>query len=474
MTTPATPRPAAVPGAPASYDAASHEDASLPRRLGLGSAMAVLIGSVIGSGIFRSPAGIADRLPAPVPMFLAWIAGGIFALCGALTLAEVASALPRTGGIYVFIREGWGRLWAFLFGWAQLAVIRAAALGAISTTFAEYLMRVLRFDPVVEPYSTYVHFVAAGAIILTAGFNIRGVKWSAVVQNATTLAKYGALIFIVVAAFTIGAARIDLVSNLTSAAPAGGFAFSAFGLALVSVLWVLDGWADMTSVAGEVRDPRRNIPRALILGVLLVIGIYLLANLAYLGVLGMDEMRRSPLVAADVAQRLLGGVGLTFVALTVMVSTFGTLNGVQLTNPRIFFAMARDRLLFQKVAEVHPRYETPWVAVALSATLGVIWVMFLNFEQLADAFVTAILPFYALGVGAIFVLRRKAWYQPSFRVPLYPVVPALFVLAVIYLLANALIDPSSRLLTLVTLGFVAVGIPVYFLTVGRRGAANAP
>ena len=467
MTTPSSPAPRTAPGAPASYDAASHDDSRLPRKLGLGSALAVLVGSVIGSGIFRSPAGIADRLPGPVPFLSVWVIGGLFALCGALTLAEVASALPRTGGIYVFIREGWGRLSAFLFGWAQLAVIRAAALGAISTTFAEYLLRVLRYDPGVEPYSTYVHFIAAAAIIITAAFNVRGVKWSAAVQNLTTAAKYGALLFIVAVAFTLGVSRFDMGTNLTTAAPGATYALPAFGLALVSVLWVLDGWADMTFVAGEVKEPRRNIPRALILGVLAVIGIYLLVNLAYMGVLGMEQMRRSPLVAADVAQRLLGGVGLTFVALTVMTSTFGTLNGVQLTNPRIFFAMADDGLLFRKVASVHDRWQTPYVAVALAATLGVIWVMFLNFEELADAFVTAILPFYALGVGAIFVLRKKSWYQPSFRVPLYPIVPALFVLAVVYLLANALIDPGSRMLTMLTLGLVLLGVPVYYMTVGR-------
>lgn len=469
MSTPSSPAGPARSAAPAHrYDAASHEDSRLPRRLGLWSALAVLIGSVIGSGIFRSPAGIADRLPGPVPMFAVWIAGGLFALCGALTLAEVASALPRTGGIYVFVREGWGRLWAFLFGWAQLAVIRAAALGAISTTFAEYLMRVLGFDPAVAPYSTWVHFIAAAAIIITAGFNIRGVRWGANVQVGTTIAKYGALVFIVLLAFTIGASRLDLGASFTPAVPEGSFALPAFGLALVSVLWVFDGWADVSYLAGEVKDPRRTLPRALIIGTLAVLGIYLLVNVAYLAVLGMDDMRRSPLVAADVAQVLLGGPGVVFVSLTVMISTFGTLNGTQLTNPRIFFAMADDELFFRKMAAVHPRWETPYMAIGLSAVLGVVWVMLLNFEELADAFVTAILPFYALGVAAIFVLRKRPSYDPSFRVPLYPIVPALFVFAVLLLLGNALIDPSSRVLTLITLGMVAVGIPVYYATVGRK------
>ena len=438
----------------------------LPRKLGLWTAVAVLVGSVIGSGIFRSPAVIADRVPGPLPMLLVWVAGGVFALCGALTLAEIAGALPRTGGIYVYIREGWGKLPAFLFGWAELVVIRAAALGAIATTFAEYFLRVLGYNTTVAPYDAYVHYVAAVAIVVTSTFNILGVRWGALIQNTTTVAKFGGLVFIVMVAFAIGIPRGG-VEHFTPAAPAGAFALSAFGLSLVSVLWAFDGWADLSFIGGEVKDPRRNLPRALIIGSLAVISIYLLANIAYLVVLPIEEMRRSPLVAAEVAQRVLGGPGVVFVALTVMVSTFGTLNGSLLTSPRIFFAMADDGLFFRRVAAVHPRFETPYVAIGLAAVLGVIFVLFRTFEQLADAFVTAIVPFYALGVAAVFTLRRRPGYDPSFRVPGYPIVPALFVLATIYLLSNAILDPASRWATLAVLGVVVLGIPVYYGTVGR-------
>ena len=448
-----------------------HDTSNLPRKLGLWTAVAVLVGSVIGSGIFRSPAVIADRVPGPLPMLFVWVAGGVFALCGALTLAEIAGALPRTGGIYVYIREGWGRLPAFLFGWAELVVIRAAALGAISTTFAEYFLRVLGYDTRVAPYDAWVHYTAAVAIVVTSTFNILGVRWGALIQNTTTLAKYGGLLFIVLVAFALGLPRTG-VDHFTPVAPAGAFAMSAFGLALVSVLWAFDGWADLSFIGGEVKDPRRNLPRALIIGSLAVIAIYLLANLAYLVVLPIDEMRRSPLVAAEVAQRLIGAPGVVFVALTVMISTFGTLNGSLLTSPRIFFAMADDGLFFRRVAAVHPRFETPYVAIGLAALLGVIFVLFRTFEQLADAFVTAIVPFYALGVAAVFTLRGRPGYDPSFRVPGYPVVPALFVLATIYLLSNAIIDPTSRWPTLAVLGVVVLGIPVYYATVGRARAGS--
>lgn len=440
--------------------------AALPRRLGLWSAVAVLVGSTLGSGIFRSPAGIADKLPGPLPFLSIWVIGGMFALCGALTIAEVAGAFPQTGGVYVFIRESWGRLPAFLFGWSELLIIRAAALGAISTTFSEYFIRVLGFDPVVAPYSNYVHYVAAGAILLLAGFNYVGMKWGSLVQNLTTLAKTGALLIIVVLALALGLPETG--GHYTPAAPAGSFTFASFGLALVSVLWVYDGWADVSFIGGEVKDPERNLPRVLIYGTLTIIGLYLLANIAYLAVLPIEEIRQSKLVAADAAEKLMGAVGVAFVSMAVMISTFGTLNGSVMTGARILFAMAADGLLFKPVATVHKKFQTPSVAIALEASLGVLFVLIGTFEQLADAFVTAIVPFYALAVGSVFIFRRRPEYRPPFRVPGYPIVPAIFIIATILLLGNAVLDPTSRAPTLAVLGVILIGIPVFYMTKNRR------
>jgi APA family basic amino acid/polyamine antiporter len=437
----------------------------LKRQLGLWSAIAVLVGSTIGSGIFRTPAGIAAKLPGPLPLMSVWVAGGLFALCGALTLAELSGEFPATGGMYVFIREGWGRLPAFLFGWSELVLIRAASLGAISTTFSEYLLRVLGFDPALKPYSDWVHYLAAVAIVLTAVFNYIGVRWSSLVLNLTTLAKYGGLLFIIAVALLLGLPRTG--GHFTPAAPAGSFHVAAFGLALVSVLWAFDGWADLSFVAGEVKDPRRVLPRAIILGTCAVIAIYLLANLGYLAVMSVEEISHSRLVAADVAQRLIGPAGVVFVASTVMLSTFGTLNATLLTAPRVFFAMADDGLFFRRVASVHPRFGTPSIAVLLAAALGVVFVLLQTFEQLADTFVTALVPFYALAVAAVFVLRKRPDYDPPFRTPLYPIVPALFILATLFLLGNALLDPSSRLGTLGVFAVIVLGVPVYYATVGR-------
>lgn len=440
---------------------------ALPRRLGLWSAIAVLVGTTIGSGIFRSPAGIADRLPGPLPLMVVWATGGLFALCGALTLAEISGALPKTGGYFVFIREGWGRLPAFLYGWGELIIIRAAALGGISLTFAEYLVRALGFDPTIAPFDSYAHWTAAVALAVIASVNILGVKYGALVQNVTTVAKYGGLLLIILFAFAIGLPKTG-GANFTPAVPPGSFTFSAFGLALVSVLWAFDGWGDLTKVAGEVEDPRRNMPRAIIIGTLLVVVIYLLANLAYLSVLSVDEIRGARLVAADVALNIIGPIGVTLVSLTVLISTFGSVNGSLLTGPRIFFAMADDGLFFRKVAEVHPKYQTPWVAITLAAVIGIAFVLFRTFEQLADIFVTASLVFYILSVGAIFRLRKRPDWNPPVRVPLYPLVPALFVLATLFLLVNALADPDQRWATLAVFGVIAAGIPVYYMTVGRR------
>jgi basic amino acid/polyamine antiporter, APA family len=447
-------------------ESAFERASTLPRRLGLWSAVAVLVGSTIGSGIFRSPAGIAEKLPGPLPLLAIWVTGGIFALCGALTLAEVAGALPRTGGVYVFIREAWGRLPAFLFGWSELVLIRAAALGAISTTFAEYLIRVLGYDPRVLPYSRYVHYVAAVAIVLTAIFNYVGIKWGALVQNVTTLAKTGAVLVIIVLALALGLPQSG--GHYTPAVPPGSFTFARFGLALVSVLWVYDGWADVSFVGGEVKDPERNLPRVLILGTLIIIALYLIANVAYLAVLPVDEIRQSKLVAADVAQRLMGLAGVAFVSAAVMISTFGTLNGSVMTGSRILFTMAADGLLFRPIATVHPKFRTPSLAITLSAVLGVVFVLLGTFEQLADTFVTAIVPFYALAVGSIFVFRRRPGYHPPFRTPGYPVVPAIFIVATILLLGNAILDPASRWPTLGVLAGILVGIPVFFITKSRK------
>jgi amino acid transporter len=440
---------------------------NLPRRLGLWSAIAVVVGSAIGSGIFRSPAGIADRIPGPFPLISMWVVGGLISLCGALTLAEVASEVPKTGGIYAFLKEAWGKLPAFLFGWAQLTVVRAAALGAISITFAEYFWRVWGFDPTTAPYDQYARYTAAVAIVITATFNIVGVRMGAAVVNVTTVAKTAGLGLLIILALTLGLSQSG-GGHFTPALPVEPVRVGAYGLALVSLLWAYDGWMDLSYVAGEVENPQRNMPRALIYGTLAIIGVFVLANIAYLAVLSVEEMRVSKLVAADVAEKMVGRWGVTFVAVTVMLSTFGTLNAVLLTSPRILFAAADDRMLPSFIAKVHAKYETPYGAISLVAVLGMVFVLFLRFEQLADAFVYAMLPFYAGGVAAVFRLRSRPGYAPKFRTPGYPFVPIIFILAVFYLLANGLLDPEGRPWVAGIFAVLLLGIPIFKLFVEKR------
>jgi len=273
------------------------------------------------------------------------------------------------------------------------------------------------------------------------------------------------LLFVIVIALLLGLPSTG--GNFTPATPPGSFAIGAFGLALVSVLWAYDGWGDLSYVAGEVLEPQRNLPRALIGGTLAVMAIYVLANLAYLAVLPVEQIRTSKLVAADVAQAVIGRPGAVIVSLTVMISTFGTLGVVLLTTPRILFAMADDGLLFRPIAAVHPKFETPFMAIGLVATLGAVFVLFFPFEALADAFVTAMIPFYALAVAAVFPLRRRG-AASAYRTPGYPIVPLLFIASVVYLMINGLAAPESRRTTAIIFGVILAGIPVYYAVERRR------
>jgi basic amino acid/polyamine antiporter, APA family len=436
----------------------------LPRRLGLLSAVAVVVGSTIGSGIFRTPAVVADRIEVLWLFAAAWLLGGAVALAGALTYAELSAMMPRSGGVYVYLREAFGPLPAFLFGWAQLLVLRPAAYGAISITSAEYLWRLAGADGTqafVGPLS-HAQVTAAGLVVLVAAVNYRGIQLGALIQNVSTVLKVVALLVLVALGVwwgLTGGGRVE-------AAPAASVVtelslVSAFGLAMVPVLWSYDGWSDVGFIGGEVRDPQRTLPRAFLAGTGLVAALYLLVNAAYLMVVPLDQMPGSKLIAADVAQAVLGGVGVVFVSGAVALSTFGTLNGSMMTGPRIFYAMAEDRLFFRRFARVQPRHGTPGAAIVLSAVLGVVFVSIRTFAELADQFVIGIWPFYALGVLSVFVLRRK---RPDVERPYrawgYPWVPAVFLAAAVFLLGNYLV--SKPWLFLANVGVIATGIPVYW------------
>jgi len=444
----------------------------LIRRLGLWSAVAVLVGSTIGSGIFRTPASVAQRID-DVPLFLlAWVVGAVVVLCGALTYSELAAAFPRSGGVYVFVRESFGRLPAFLFAWAELWVIRPGAYGAIGITASAYTLRTLGHDPAaiiatLGPLKIGAEqLLGAGYIILVGTVNFFGIHRGAVLQNLSTVFKVAALALLILVGFALGSPSADL--------PAGGIfaqraavGLSPFLLAMVAILWAYDGWADLAFVGGEVVNPQKILPRALLIGTATVVVLYLGANLVYLYLIPIQQMKHAELVAADVAQLVIGPAGVVVVSAAIAVSTFGTLNGSMMTAPRIFFAAAEDGLFPRFLTRVDPKNHAPTAAVVLMTVMGVIFILIRRFTALADQFIIGIWPFYALAVAGVYVLRRT---QPGLERPYrtwgYPFVPLVFLVAALFLLGNYLVRETTSFA--VDIGIILSGVPVYLLLLWWR------
>ncbi len=425
----------------------------MPRSVSLLQTVAVSVGVAIGSGIFRVPATVAERLHAPGPILTCWVLGGLIALCGTLTIAELAAALPRSGGLFAWLLESYGPLPAFLFGWTELVVIRAAALGAIATVFAEYLGYFLPMS------AAQVRYMAACAIVLIGTVNYVGVQRAAALQSVTTLLKYVVLLSLGLLAFTATGASGE---HFTPAWPTG-LPLSLLASALIPVLWTYDGWADPATMAGEISNPQRNLPRALIAGALCVTLVYLVVNIGFLYALAPEQMAGSKLIASSVAARvpLLGGAGAAVVAAAVVVSAFSGLNASMMTGSRVFYAMADRDVFMRFAARVSPRFNTPSVAIWLATALGVAYVLQNDFAQLADKFVLGIWPFYTLAVAGVFILRRRRPELPRpYRVWGYPLVPAVFLLASALMVFNAcLTDPAD---TGITVLIILAGVPVYW------------
>jgi amino acid transporter len=438
----------------------------LTRRLGLWSAVAVLIGSTIGSGIFRTPASVAQRVD-DVPLFLlAWVLGAAVVLCGALTYSELAAAFPRSGGVYVFVRESFGPVPAFLFTWAELWIIRPGAFGAIGITASAYTLRTLGFDPahVVVTFGSIEvrseQALGAGYIALVGAVNYMGIHRGAILQNASTAFKVGALALLVLLGFALGTPAVTPEGGMLAQRASVGL--SPFLLAMVAILWAYDGWADLAFVGGEVKDPQRNLPRALLIGTATVVVLYLSANLVYLYLIPIQTMKGAELVAADVAKLVIGPAGVVIVSAAIAVSTFGTLNGSMMTAPRIFFAAAEDGLIPRAIAKVDPRTNAPTAAVLLMTVMGMIFILIRRFTELADQFIIGIWPFYALAVAGVFVLRRR---RPDLERPYrtwgFPVVPLLFLAGALLLLGNYLVSETRAFLW--DIGIILSGVPFYLL-----------
>jgi APA family basic amino acid/polyamine antiporter len=383
--------------------------------------------------------------------------GGVISICGALTIAELAALFPRAGGVYVYLREAYGALPAFLFGWSWF-FIRSAASAGTALVFVAYLRTFVPLDDLAG------RATAVALIALVGAANYRSTRLGAALQNASTVAKVLAILVTAAVLFALGERSGGALAGPVSLAPRS---VGGLGVALVAALFAYDGWIAATLMAGEVKDPARSLPRALAGGTAVVVLTYLTINAAYLYALPLESVAASEAVAADAMTRVSGAGAAAVIAALVMLSTFGGLNAGLMTGPRVFFAMAEDRLFFRQVAAVHPRFRTPHVAVVLLVILTALNASVRTFEQLAEAFVLLLYPFLALTVAAVFVLRRRRPELPRpYRTAGYPVVPAVFLVGTVAMMLNAVVKRPGA--TGLSAAIVAAGVPVYYLW--RRSA----
>jgi APA family basic amino acid/polyamine antiporter len=434
---------------------------SLLRTLRLRDILFLFIGSVIGSGIFLTPGAILKQVGGSVGLsMLVWVAGGVMSLLGALTYAELAATNPEAGGLYCYIRDGFGRLPAFLYGWCLLLVISAATIAALARAFSRYLAEVI---PLTATESNVAAVLMIAVVMLV---NIRGTRQSSDLQNWTTLAKAGLVVVLSALLLAFGKHGGELIPAAGTSLH-GAALFSNFALAMIAVLWAYEGWQFGTYSAGEVIEPQKVFPRAFLLGSIILIGLYLVAVLAYLVALGPVAAGNSEAIAATAATAVLGPWAGKAVALTILISVFSATNSVVLTAPRVFYAMAKDELFLKTLAEVHPRFHTPANAIVALCAWSAVLTFAGKFSELIGGVVFIGWIFYGLGAAAIFPLRAALQGKAiPYRVPGYPWTPIVFVLAAAAVVGNAIWlatgDPKEFRHVLAALILMAIGVPAYF------------
>ena len=441
--------------------------AQLVRTLRLRDLVLLIIGAIIGSGIFLVPGVILRNVHHSVGMAsLVWIAGGVLSLLGALTYGELAAMRPSSGGLYVYIREGFGVLPAFLYGWAMFLAIASGTVASLAVAFSTYLGEVIPLDPLARKA------VAIAVIAAITLVNVWGTRKSSDLQNWTSALKLLLIFAICGALFALGRGYSAIPGSLWTE-PLSGSLLSRFGLAMIAVLWAYEGWQFVTYCAGEVLEPQKNFPRALGSSVLFMVGVYLLANLGYLAALGPVRASASDTIAATSIAFVLGPSAAKLVALTILVSVFSAINSVILTAPRVFYAMAADGVFFRKMAEVHPRFRTPAFAViALGAWAAVLSCMG-AFQELMNYTMFVAWIFYGLGAASIFAYRRKFPDLPrAYRVPGYPWTPLVFVAAAAALVLNVIVSTPRN--AFIGLGIVALGLPVSYVWRLKSSAKPVP
>lgn len=441
----------------------------LRRDLGIWAALAIVVGTTIGSGIFRVPQAMILGVGTVHMVLLVWIVGGVLSLAGALTYAELAAAMPDAGGEYVYLAEAYGPMWGFLYSWTQMWVAKSGSIATLATAFFEYTSH---FFPELEqvwfvlgPFPVkYGQIFAMVLILLLGGVNYFGVKLGGQIQIAVTAIKIGLICFV------IGAGLLYAHPAAANAAPLVHPAFSGFIAALVAALWAYDGWNNVGMVASEVKDPKRNLPLSLIGGTLAIILIYMAANWAYFRVLTPAEVGAHKLVAAEMMQRLQGAMGASAVSLAAMISIFAALNGSILSGGRVPYAAARDGLFFKAAARVHPAFHTPGVSILmLTAWSAVLVVVAGGYESLFTYVIFASWILYAMAGAAVFVLRRKRPDMPRpYKTFGYPIVPLLFLIGAAVLDVTTL--RSSPFESLAGIVFILLGLPFYFYWKRKRSS----
>jgi basic amino acid/polyamine antiporter, APA family len=428
--------------------------AELRRSLTLFDMTMIAIGGTIGSGIFLTPALIAGALPSPVLIIGAWLVGGLMAMAGALTFSELAALMPRAGGEYVYLTEAYGGLVGFLFGWAYFLVVNAGGLGALSIAFATYA----GFFVPLSPAATKT-LAVVGLLALTT-VNVVGVKAGAIFSDVFTVLKLAGIGALIGVGFLFGSIHTTAFSLVPGSVP-GGLA-GGLATAMVGVLWSTGGWQHATYASAEVKDPRRTLPLAMTIGTAAVTLIYVLVNVAYMFLLTPAEIAASPRVAADAVSRVLGSGGGALISLAIFISTFGVVGIYTLTAPRIYFAMAADGLFFKRVAQVHPRFQTPAFAIVAQSLWAVVLILFWGtFENLISYVVFTDWIFFGLAAASVFVFRRRLPdVERLARVPLYPLTPLFFVAMSAWFVAVTLVQRPAQ--AWAGLAFLALGVPVYF------------
>jgi basic amino acid/polyamine antiporter, APA family len=437
---------------------------TLVRTLGLRDLTLLIIGAVIGSGIFLVPAEVLRGSGGSISVsLLVWLAGGVLSLLGALTYGELSAMHPKAGGLYVYIRDCFGRLPAFLFGWTLFVAIAGGANATLAAAFSNYVGEFYALNDF-----TAILIRLAVLVIVTV-VNVWGTRKSADVQNWTSGIKVGAILLMSVILLWGGNGFTDAGSFLWPAQVDASLA-SAFGVAMISVLWAYEGWQYGTYSAGETINPQRNFPRAFLIGTAILIGIYMLANVAYLAALGPKEAASASRIASSSVAVVMGPGAAKLVAIAILISIFSAANSTALTAPRVYYAMAKDGLFFKRLAEVHPRFGTPAFAIVTGSIWSAILACVGTFQQLLSYVVFTGWIFYGLAAACVFVYRRRMeGTLPPYQVPGYPWTPLLFILSAVALVGNTIIaTPGDAMKGLL---MVLLGVPVYFFWRSRSGDA---